>query len=104
HRGAGFGVDERARRLFDDLLMSPLDRAFALAQMHDVAVRVAEHLDLDVPRLLDVFFEKYPVVAKAGLCLVLRAGEALVQLGIAASDAHALAAAAGGRLQHDRIT
>src|SRR5436305_12806689 len=58
HRGARHGIDKRARRLLDDLLVAPLDRAFALAQMHNVAVRVAEHLYLDMARLLDVFFEE----------------------------------------------
>ena len=65
HRGARPGVEQWARRLLDDFLVAALDRAFALAQMHDIAVRVAEHLDLDVTRLFDVFFEKDPVVAKA---------------------------------------
>ena len=50
HGGARALVEERARRLLDDLLMAALDRAFALAQMDDVAVAVAEHLDLDVAR------------------------------------------------------
>src|SRR5690348_8538678 len=67
HRGARLGIDKRARRLLDYFLMTPLDRAFALAQMHDVAVGVAEHLDFDMARLLYVFFEKHAVVAKARL-------------------------------------
>src|SRR5438309_9030912 len=58
HRGACRGIDEGARRLLDDLLVTALDRAFALAEMDDVAVRVAEQLDLDMARLFDVFFEK----------------------------------------------
>ncbi len=103
HRGARLGIDERARRLLDDLLVAALDRAFALAEMHDVAVRVAEHLDLDVARLLDVFLDKDPVVAKARFRLVLRAAEPLAQFGIVMRDAHALAAAAGRGLDHDRI-
>src|SRR3954451_3612738 len=36
------------RRLFDDLLMPPLDRAVALEQMDDVAASVAENLYLDM--------------------------------------------------------
>src|SRR2546426_6104580 len=45
HRQGGRG------RLFHDLLVTALDRALPLAQVHRVAVAVAEHLDLDVPRL-----------------------------------------------------
>src|SRR5581483_5699757 len=47
-------VDGRRRRLLDQLLVPPLDRAVALAEMDDVAVRVREHLHLDVPRILEV--------------------------------------------------
>ena len=42
--------EQRRRRLLDDLLVPPLQAALALAEVHDVAVRVGEDLDLDVPR------------------------------------------------------
>ena len=56
HRLARFGRQRGPRRLFDQLLVAPLDRALPLAEGQDVAVLVAEHLDLHVPsreRLLD---------------------------------------------------
>ena len=40
-------------RLFDDLLVPPLHRAVALEQVRDVAVAIADHLHLDVTRLVD---------------------------------------------------
>ena len=43
-------IEQRRRRFLDDLLVAALDRAFALAEIDDVAVLVAEHLDLDVAR------------------------------------------------------
>ena len=69
HRLACQIVEERARRLLDDFLMPPLDRAFALAEIDNVAVRIAQNLDLDMPRLLDIFFDKDAVVGKARLRL-----------------------------------
>ena len=58
HRRAYLLVERRRGRLLDQLLVAPLDRAFALAEREDAAVGVAEHLDLDVPgrgqRLLQV--------------------------------------------------
>ena len=69
HGGARLGVKERARRLLDDLLVTPLDRAFALAQIQHMALVVAEHLDLDVARLLDVFLDENAVVGEARLAL-----------------------------------
>src|SRR5262249_8334322 len=47
HGGAGRRVDQRRRGFLDDLLVAALDRAFALAEMNNVAVPVADHLDLD---------------------------------------------------------
>ena len=94
-------VEKRARRLLDHLLMAALDRAFALAEEHDVAVRVAQHLDLDMAGLLDVFLDEDAAVAKARLRLAGRGAKALRDLGIGAGDPHALPAPArGGFEQH----
>ena len=49
------------RRLLDQLLVAALDRAVALAQVDDVAVRVGEHLHLDVTRVL-VADDRLPVL------------------------------------------
>src|SRR5436190_3323133 len=63
-----------ARRgcFFDDLLMPALQRAVALEEMDDVAVRVAEDLELDVARLFDVALEQQAIVAEGLHCLTLR--------------------------------
>ncbi len=53
HRRAGLRVEQRGRRLLDDLLVPPLEAALALAEVHGAAVRVGQHLDLDVPRVGD---------------------------------------------------
>jgi hypothetical protein len=45
--------------------VAALDGAFALVQVHHIAVAVAQHLDLDVARLLHVLFDEHAVVAKA---------------------------------------
>src|SRR5579885_2994935 len=47
----------RGRRLLDQLLVPPLQRAVALPQVDHVAVAVAEDLHLDVPRPLDVLLQ-----------------------------------------------
>ena len=58
-------VEQRARRFLDDFLIAPLDRAFALAEIDDVAVLVAEHLDFDVARIGDEFLDENAIVAEA---------------------------------------
>ena len=103
HLAAHLGRHERGRRFLDDLLVPPLDRAFALAQIDDVAMAVAEHLDLDVARLLDELLDEHAVVAEARQPLALGGVEALAHLGLAPREAHALAAAAGRGLHHHRI-
>src|ERR1700730_9064589 len=83
--------------------MAALDRAFALAEMDDVAMRVAQHLDLDVARLLDIFLDEDAVVGEARARLVAGGAEAVARRGVAPRDAHALAAAAGRGLDHHGI-
>ena len=96
-------VDERRRRFLDELLVSSLDRALALAQVDHVTVLVAEDLDLDVPRLGDVALQIDGAVAERGLRLSARQPERAVELGGRRDEPHALAAAAHRRLDHDRI-
>src|ERR1019366_9943237 len=74
------GVDDprRRRRFLDELLVTTLDRAITLAQVHDVAVGVGEHLHLDVARLGQVALEIDRRVAEEPLAL---AGGALERLG-----------------------
>src|SRR5258708_37926054 len=57
HRRPDLRRHRGRRSLFHDLLMTPLDGAFALAKVHRVAVAVADDLDLDVPRLADISLE-----------------------------------------------
>src|SRR5260370_28183858 len=51
HCRADLGGDCRRRSLFHDLLMAPLDRTLALAEVDRIALAVTNDLDLDVPRL-----------------------------------------------------
>ena len=68
-----------------------------------MAVLVAQHLDFDVARIGDEFLDEDAVVAKTRFRFRAGAGKTLFQLGAAMGDAHALAAAAGGGLDHHRI-
>ena len=56
-------------RFLDHLLVPPLDRALALEEMDDVAVRIGEDLDLDVSRALDPALDVQRAVAECGLPL-----------------------------------
>src|SRR5260221_10439318 len=91
-----------ARRLLDELLVVSLHRALALAQVHDVALAVAEELDLDVARAGDVLLEVHGAVAERSARLGLGDAETLAELLLVPGDSHAAPAAARARLHDDR--
>ncbi len=96
-------VQEGRRRLLHHLLVAALDGAFALAEIDGVAVRVGQDLDLDVPGLDHELLDEDAVVAEGAFRLRAGALEAVAHLRLRPGDAHALAAAAGGGLDHHRI-
>ena len=61
--------DGRRRRFLDQLLVPPLHRAVALAEMDGIAVAVAEHLDLDVTGIDDRALENDGRIAERALRL-----------------------------------
>ena len=111
-RAASTTVPPSLRRIFsvtatdgaflEQLLMAALDRALALAEVDDGAVMIAEHLELDVARALDVLLDVDVADAEGRFGLALRGLERLAQLRRGADDAHAAAAAAGHRLDDHR--
>src|SRR3546814_14201236 len=90
HRFAHFGGDEGRRRFLDHLLMPPLDRAFALVQIKDIAVLVAEDLDLDMARVQDDFLDENAIVAEAVEALGLAPREPLPDALLFLDTEHAL--------------
>ena len=88
HRARDDGADllalrrvERGRGAFlPDLLVAALQRTVALAEMNRAALAVAEHLDLDVARLGEIFFEIDRVVAEGRLRLDLGVGDGVDEL------------------------
>ncbi len=93
-------AQRRARRHLDELLVTSLDRAFALPEMADGAMAVANDLHLDVPRISDQPLDIDAVTAKGRLGLGLTAHIGLLQLRTVLDDTHAASAAAGHGLDH----
>ena len=102
HARAQLGRDGRRGRLLEHLLVPPLERAVALAEVDRRAVRVGQHLDLDVPRILDVLLDVDRRVGEVGLALAPRGLERAPGLGRRGDDLHAAPAAAGRGLDRDR--
>jgi hypothetical protein len=78
--------------------VSALHRAVALAQVDDMAVHVAQDLELDVPRAREVLLDVHVAVAEGAQRLGARELERPREVVHVLGDAHALATAAGGRL------
>ena len=104
HGLALFRSEPRRRRLLDDFLMTALHRTIALAQVHDVAVIVGKHLELDVPRSLEKFLHVHFAVAECGKSLRPRHADRVQQRGVGMHDAHAAAAAAARSLDDHGVT
>ena len=103
HLSARGRIDERAWRFLHDLLIAALDRAFALAEMNDIAVLVAEHLDFDVARVDDEFLDEHLLVAEGRFRLRASARKSLSYLGLRTRNSHAFSAAARGGLDHHGV-
>ena len=59
-------VQGRRRRLLDHLLVPPLYRAVAFAEMHDIAVGVGQDLHFDMPRAAQIAFQVDLIVTEGG--------------------------------------
>jgi len=103
HRAAQVGGDAGRGRLLHDLLVAALDRALALAQMHEVPVGVAEDLDLHVARARDVALEEDAVVAEAAQRLALGGRERVGEPVRRRDHPHALAPAPRRGLHEQRV-
>src|SRR5687767_12039755 len=64
HATPQFGSHRNAWRLLDHLLVPALDRTFPLTQRDGAPMVIGEHLDLDVPRAVDVLLDIHGVVAE----------------------------------------
>src|SRR5258708_7624018 len=93
----------RTRRLLDHLLMPPLYRAVAFAEMNRHAMIVGKNLELNVARAFEIFLEIHLARAERRLGFSLREREQARQLVRIAHDAHALAAATRRSLDQHRV-
>src|SRR5262249_18860205 len=93
----------RRRRLLDHLLVTPLERAIALAEMDDVAMSVGKYLAFDVPRRGNEFLYQAPPGAESRLALAGRRFESRIKVGVFVDATQATTAAAGCRLDENRI-
>src|SRR5262249_2379066 len=97
------GVERRRMAFFPDFLMPALQGTVALAEVDSATVAVAENLDFDVTRALEIFFEMDRITAKGGFGFGPRGRKRDRQFVRAVRDLHAAATAAGRGLDQNRI-
>ena len=95
---------EWRRGLLDKLLVAPLERAVPSADGDDPAIRVAEHLNFDVTRMVEEPFDETLPVAERGFGLVDGGFEGGFDIGEVAHDFHAAASPAVHCFDDDRQT
>ena len=100
---AGGGFEVMSRRHFDDFLVAALQGTIALVQVNQMVVLIAKELDLEMAGVLDKLFQKDVGDAEGRSGFALGLLDRFFELLGAASDAHAAAAAAHGRLDDHGI-
>src|SRR4051794_12928051 len=83
--------------------MTALEGAVALAKMDCAAVAIAENLELDVPRVGEIFLHVYGVVAEGRAGFGRRLAHQAFQLVLGLDDLHAASAATRSGLDQHRI-
>jgi hypothetical protein len=67
--------------------MAALQRTIALAEMNGVALTIAEHLQFNMPRLFEIFFQINSIVAERGFRFGLRGLNRVDEILFGARDA-----------------
>src|SRR6185312_12229925 len=102
HAFAQVPIDGGRGGFLDHLLVPAVHRAVTLAEVQDVAVRIGEHLNLDVACIDHRLLEDQFARAEGALGLGARGADRLEQLAALRDQPHAAPAAAGRGLHHDR--
>ena len=97
------GGEPGCRRLLDELLVTALDRAITFADRDDLSRLVAQDLDLDVARLLDLAFQVERPVAERGHRLRRSAAQGGRKIRSALDPSHPSSPTAGRGLDHQRV-
>ena len=87
--------------LFDKLLVIALQRTVPVAEMHQVAMRVAQHLHLDMAGAERIAFQKYRRIAERTLRLCPGRGDGLGRVGHVGDETHPASATAGAGLDQE---
>ena len=96
-------LDQGRGGFFDHFLVTALDGAIALTEVDDVAAVIAQNLELDMVRVLDVLLDIDAGVAKGFFRFGARRVVTLDEGDVVMSGTHPATAAAGDGFDHDRI-
>jgi UDP-3-O-acyl-N-acetylglucosamine deacetylase len=119
HLSSCFWIEKHARRFFNHLLISSLNRTFSFIQINDVTMFVAKdlhegaskdnpllietHLKFDVARIVNELLDKHAIITEAGRCFAFAQSEILARFFIVPGHTHAFTTTASRRFNHHRI-
>ncbi|RMN69225.1 hypothetical protein ALQ54_05717 [Pseudomonas syringae] len=97
-------IDERCWRFFQNLLVTALQRAVAIAQVDSLTLAVGNHLDFHVTWVGQVFFQVDHRVAEPGGCFGAGLRRGFDQVFFAMNHTHTATTTATGGLDDHRVT
>ena len=100
---AGCVIHVRGGRALDDFLVAALDGAVALPEMDEIAVAVAEDLDLDMAGAADQLFQIDLAIAEGAFRFAAAGLDLRLELVLILDHAHAAATTAPAGLEHQGI-
>ena len=103
-RFAALVVEDEGRGLFDQFLVSSLQRTVTLAQMHDISVLIGQNLYFDMARVFDEFFHIHRTVTKSTQCFGRGGKKSIFHFIFTLYFTHTASAAAGCRFNDHRIS
>ena len=96
--------NKRRRRFFNHFLMTALHRAFPFAQVNEIAVLVTQHLNLNVPRVFDQFFDVNAAIPEGAQGFARCGFECGSEIFLSIHATHAFASASRDCFEHDGKT
>ena len=94
----------KCRRILYDLLVTSLHRAVTVEQMHNIAVIISDHLNLNMLWSFQIFLNENHIITESFFRFISRLVKFLFQISRIIDNTHPTSATTVGSFQHNRIS
>ena len=94
----------KCRCILYDLLMTSLHRAVTIEQMHNIAVIISDHLNLNMLWSFQILLNEDHIITESFFRFISRLVEFFFQISRIIDNTHTTSATTVGSFQHDRIS